>query len=283
MKRALFPILVILISGTLVLGFGARARAAGVSVANQKPFQGDTVLVNIPLNMTVATATFGGDGMAIFKYKNMYRAIYPLAQTKAPGTYNLAITFQNGSVFARNIIVQKSKFVKYVMPSQPGGPTPAKIVEQLVVEANDLKDVFVRPPETAMFLSSFGLPLHIPLKITSTYGEIRQTGDYTVLHPGIDFAAQTGTRIYAMNDGVVTKAKKYLSDGNTVVIDHGGGISSIYLHLSQISVKEGQKVKKGQIIGNVGTTGYSTGPHLHLSLKIDGVSVDALKFIQTLK
>lgn len=96
-------------------------------------------------------------------------------------------------------------------------------------------------------------------------------------------AAKKGSVIGAMNGGVVRYAGLDGTYGNMVVVDHGEGIYSMYLHLSKIAVKVGAAVKKGQLIGLVGDTGYATGPHLHLSVKIDGISVDPLSFVGIFK
>ncbi|MEM1133611.1 MAG: M23 family metallopeptidase [Pseudomonadota bacterium] len=97
-------------------------------------------------------------------------------------------------------------------------------------------------------------------------------------HTGIDIAAPTGTPIVAPADGVVTlaAAKPFSLEGNLLMLDHGMGLNSAFLHLSKIAVKEGDTVRKGQYIGNIGTTGSSTGPHLHWSLKWGAARLDPI-------
>ena len=99
-------------------------------------------------------------------------------------------------------------------------------------------------------------------------------------HGGIDLAASTGTPIAALASGLVTIAGWYGGYGNAVQIDHGNGMSSLYGHMSSVGVSVGQQVGTGQTIGAVGSTGNSTGPHLHLSMFQDGVAVDPLPYIQ---
>ena len=98
-------------------------------------------------------------------------------------------------------------------------------------------------------------------------------------HKGTDFAAPTGTPIYAAAGGTVTSARYSGSAGNMIVINHGGGLQTYYMHCSRISVSAGTKVAKGQHIGAVGTTGNSTGPHLHFQVMSGGVPVNAMNYL----
>ncbi len=100
------------------------------------------------------------------------------------------------------------------------------------------------------------------------------------LHNGIDIPASYGTNIYASNDGKVTIATKHYSYGNYIMIDHGGGYATLYAHCSSLLVSVGQTVKKGQVIAKVGSTGYSTGNHLHFSLYEANKHTDPMKFFK---
>ena len=98
-------------------------------------------------------------------------------------------------------------------------------------------------------------------------------------HKGMDFAAPTGTPIYAAAGGTVTSAGYSGKAGNLIVINHGNGLQTYYMHCHKIYVKAGQKVSKGQNIAIVGTTGNSTGPHLHFQVMSGGVPVNPLKYL----
>ena len=117
-------------------------------------------------------------------------------------------------------------------------------------------------------------------KITSNYGMRVHpiTGQYK-LHTGVDISAPMGANFVAANDGIVTKAEYNTAYGHMVMIDHGGGISTLYAHGSEILVTVGQTVKKNEAILKVGSTGYSTGPHAHFEVRINGVVTNPIPYI----
>lgn len=125
---------------------------------------------------------------------------------------------------------------------------------------------FIRPVASSSITSSYGPRVH-PV-----------TGEYKV-HTGVDFAASTGTPFVAAKDGVVTTATYHPAYGNMVIIDHGGGVSTLYAHASELKVSAGQRVKQGQVVSLVGSTGYSTGPHAHFEIRINGQHVNPMNYI----
>lgn len=116
--------------------------------------------------------------------------------------------------------------------------------------------------------------------VTSDFG-VRRWGKRSGVrfHEGIDIAAHVGTPVYASGDGLVTFAGYKHGLGKVVIIDHGFGVTSIYGHNSSLYVQEGQRVKRGTEISLVGSTGRSTGPHLHYQVEVDGVPVDPMRYI----
>ncbi len=115
--------------------------------------------------------------------------------------------------------------------------------------------------------------------ITSEYGyRVHPLQQTTKFHAGVDIGAQSGQAIYASDTGVVATAATNSSYGNYVLINHGGGNATLYAHMSSMAVSSGQNVTKGQVIGYVGSTGWSTGPHLHFEIRQSGSTVDPLQF-----
>ena len=145
-------------------------------------------------------------------------------------------------------------------------------------------DPFAIETSTTITQPSISVPSRNPLnsgRLTSGYG----MRNHPVLgrrsrHKGIDLAAPTGTPVYATADGQVTRADWFSTYGLYVSIDHGGDLETRYAHLSKLSVADGEEVKKGDLIGYVGSTGRSTGPHLHYEVRVDGVAVNPIPYMK---
>ena len=153
-------------------------------------------------------------------------------------------------------------------------------INELNDEVKRLAAMFAKE-ETTTYSGTFLFPLPAGVfRITSYYGTRKDpfTGK-TASHTGYDFACAKGTEIYAADDGTVVIAKYNGSYGNCVTINHGGGIMSLYGHCSSINVVSGQQVKRGDVIAYVGSTGRSTGNHLHFSVFKNGKLVDPAPYI----
>jgi murein DD-endopeptidase MepM/ murein hydrolase activator NlpD len=126
---------------------------------------------------------------------------------------------------------------------------------------------------------SLSAPVRNP-EITSTFGyRIHPIYGDRRLHAGVDFRAPTGTPLLAAAAGEVVFAGWKSGYGNTTIIDHGGGLATLYAHQSSIGVKVGQEVKRGAVIGLSGATGNVTGPHLHFEVRVNGTPVDPLGYL----
>jgi murein DD-endopeptidase MepM/ murein hydrolase activator NlpD len=117
--------------------------------------------------------------------------------------------------------------------------------------------------------------------VTSGYGPRRHPifGDER-MHTGVDFGAAAGTPIRAAADGVVVWAGPRGGYGLTVIIDHGDSLATLYAHQEAVAVAEGRRVRRGEVVGYVGATGYATGPHLHFEVRVRGNPVDPLPYLR---
>ena len=147
------------------------------------------------------------------------------------------------------------------------------------LEAETLERAFAAVGPEPRWARTFLLPLEG--RATSAFGLPRRyaPGGPVSFHLGTDIAAPTGTAIHATNDGVVRVAGMYPIKGGLVVLDHGFGVTSLYFHQSALAVAEGDVVERGQVIGFVGSTGLSTGPHLHWEMRVDGVPTAPLAWV----
>lgn len=159
-----------------------------------------------------------------------------------------------------------------------------KLTSKLVVQSKSFDEVFKMAKDKGKMIAS--LPAIQPIglrdvKRIGSYFGIRTDPFYKVkkMHEGIDFTAPVGTPVYATGDGTITTAEYNNGGyGNIVKINHGYTYVTIYAHLSKIKVKNGQKVKRGEVIGTVGNTGKSTAPHLHYEVRKGGKSVNPIYF-----
>ena len=133
-----------------------------------------------------------------------------------------------------------------------------------------------------LWSGKFEIPVKEDYVLTTDYGEIRYVNDEITSsrHSGLDLAAPEGTPVYSCNSGEIVLAKNMILTGNTIVIDHGLGLFTSYYHLSSMDVEEGKFVEKGDFVGEIGSTGFSTGPHLHWSISVLNTYVNTHQFIE---
>ena len=166
------------------------------------------------------------------------------------------------------------------MPSKQVTPPP-EVFEQIKEDNRKIGKARSIESNLEFFTESFIFPIDKYI-ITGVYGSQRiLNGKPRRPHYGIDFHAPEGTPVKAMMDGQVTLAEKNMYfTGGTIVFDHGHGISTLYMHMKDISVKVGEKVKKGQIVGTLGQSGRATGPHLDIRLNWFEVKLDPMTILK---
>ncbi len=157
-------------------------------------------------------------------------------------------------------------------------PSP-EALQQIKAEQAIKDKVFAASAPEPLWTGSFRAPVTAPP--TDSFGTRRMfNGKLASVHKGMDFRAATGTPVRAGNSGVVVLARPLYYEGNCVAIDHGLGLFTLYLHLSRIDVKEGQRVATGGQLGLSGATGRVTGPHLHWAVRWQGAYLDPAKLLR---
>ena len=154
----------------------------------------------------------------------------------------------------------------------------------VTVELELLEELYTQFTPEQYWEGLFQIPVSPTLPTSAGYGIARSYngGPYSSFHSGTDFAGPEGVPVFAPNNGVVRFAEAAVVRGNIVIIDHGLGVMSGFYHLSQIDVVAGQAVSKGELIGEIGSTGLSTGPHLHWDIRIMNVAVAPLQWTEQL-
>jgi len=198
--------------------------------------------------------------------------------------YDIVITsVENGK---KSKIIKKVQKRKYKIQRIDGLPEkkvtpPKEFYERIKRENKIIADARSIESNLTFFKKKFIPPLQNAI-ITGVYGSQRiLNGKPKWPHYGLDFAAKEGTEIKAMLDGTATMVEHDLFyTGGTLIFDHGHGISTLYMHMQKIYVKKGQKVKQGEVIGTVGSTGRSTGAHLDVRLNWFGTRLDPMTVLK---
>ncbi len=253
------------------------ARAATVEILTPTLLPGQAFIASFSELPT--RVSLGSLALTPFPYGTGWRAIAAIPLSARVGTQKMVATFASGSLTKTvSVIGRKPVIVDLPVPAKLN-QTPAQLVKSLAATNSAMDTAVKMVAEVTRFSSPFALPLADNRKISSPFGEIRRTGNERITHLGVDFGGPKGSVVAAINDGLVSKAYLDPVYGNSVYIDHGRGIFSLYLHLDAMRVKAGDSVKKGRVIGTLGETGLASAPHLHLSIKVGGVSVDPLVFV----
>ncbi len=241
--------------------------------------------VTTPKPLRTLSASWLGHEIA-FSFDEDHKSWFALAgvslETK-PGAYPIELRAETSSgsstgpaiSFEKQIRVQHQRYPRHVVLSVPGrytAPSPEDL-HQIEQDKETKAEAFKTLSPEREWKGSFAAP--VTAEISDVFGAERVfNGSVQSTHFGLDFRVPGGTSVAAVNGGRVILARPMFYEGNFVVIDHGQGLLTLYLHLSSFLVKEGNDVIKGQPIGLSGGTGRATGPHLHLALRWQGVYLD---------
>ena len=269
--------------------YGAAAPTWTITARPEKLLNGAPVLFQVKpsAKLDSLTGTWLGHQLT-FTYDSSTKLWFVLAgvtfETK-PGKYVLELTGERGTAkvaFKRDFTVAAASYprikVELSVDRKFTEPNPEQLAQ--TEEAKKIKnDYFNRPATERSWDGTFAAP--VEAETSDVYGSQRIfNGEAQSPHWGLDYRVHTGTPVKAMNSGTVLLARFLYYEGNFVVIDHGQGLMTLYLHLSELKVKEGDAVKRGDGIGLSGGTGRATGPHLDVRVRWQGTYLDPARLLQ---
>jgi hypothetical protein len=233
-------------------------------------------------NASAITGQWQGHLLTFFRADNVWHSLAGIDVEAAPGSYPLTVEMKDSHGVSHTvhrditIIAAPYKEVPLTVPEKFVQPDAA--AQKTIAADKVLKDkAFASSASHALWSGRFSPPLRVGLR-TDSFGTRRVfNGTLASVHRGLDYRAKPGTPVAAVNSGRIVLARPLYYEGNCVIIDHGLGLMTLYMHLSKFKVTEGASVKRGQIIALSGGTGRATGPHLHLGLRWQGAYLDAAK------
>ncbi|MTI60926.1 MAG: M23 family metallopeptidase [Firmicutes bacterium] len=274
----------------LITNFPIKAageREKYISLNKQQLKQGELIIIRTENNQHIYRINFNQKKYHLYKDNNTsdFLAPIPISYWLKPGEYKLEINGEDFNMlkdikivpgnFRKSYLAIDSEKEEIIKPQSKETIERKKRDNQLINKARK------NSSSTRLWQGKFIWPLDGT--ISTPFGAIRYVNDRLQSHhSGIDIAASRGTVVKAAASGIVELAAELLVTGNTIIIDHGWNISSSYSHLNDIKVSVGQKIEKGDIIGSVGSSGFSTGPHLHWAVKVNGVFANPEWFINSL-
>ncbi len=245
------------------------------------PVQGQTLAIWLQAHRPVTfTITYEGGTYPVHTEGRRGWVLVPIPPLTEPGPKPLLVT-AGEQTWRTEVPVQPGSFSASNIPAEVSQPI-LSAADKVAAEAAALAALFETiTPGGWTPRSRFTLPLAGEFPRTSPFGSRRTYGDNPAVsaHAGEDFSAATGAPVYAPAAGRVVLAATLFVRGNAVVLDHGNGVFTGYWHLSALDVAVGDQVTRGQLLGEVGSTGLSTAAHLHWELRIAGMAVDPIQWV----
>ncbi len=264
----------LLLSAALIVLAWVPSYALNVEVIPQEVVPGDVFLLKIGATESSSIkAEFLENKIELYPLQEgKLIALVPLDINSAPGQYKVLV-HHSGEVLTAAVTVKPHEF-KTIKLTLPEGKVTLSPENQKRVEKEYIlqKKIWDRNTDIA-WAGGFTEPTGT--EVSTEFGVKRIMNEKkTSVHRGMDFRGKTGTPVKAINSGTVVLSSDLFYGGNTLIIDHGMGLYSVYMHLSGFNVADGSKVEKGATVGFVGSSGRATGPHLHLSVKLNNVSIN---------
>lgn len=284
----------LLLASAVLVFLATPVRAASpwtVTAQPTKLFNGAPVLfkLNTATKLDSLSGTWLGHQLT-FSYEASTKTWFALAGVSfatPPGIYTLELTgsraasespLQFKHTFAVGNAQYPKTYVHLEVPKKFTEPDPEQLKQ--IEDAKKIKDEYLsRVTPQRQWDGNFTAPADAPT--SDVFGSQRIfNGVAQREHQGLDYRVPTGTPVAAMNSGTILLARFLYYEGNCVVIDHGQGLLTLYFHLSELKVKEGDTVKRGDEIGLSGSTGRATGPHLHVAVRWQGTYLDPARLMQ---
>lgn len=258
----------------------ALSTSAAFALPRESRVPGGIAHIEIPSDAGVPVAKFQGRRVAVVRDEQRWIAIVGIPLDVAPGEHKISVDTGKRKLDVPFLVSEKSYRTQHLTIKDQKKVTPdPKDLERIAEETKRSDIALSRFTE----LPSPVLQLVAPIegKRSDSYGSRRFfNGQPRKPHSGMDIAAPKGTPIISPAAGVVVEVGDFFFNGNTVFIDHGAGLITMYCHLDRIDVKVGDQLQTGDRIGTVGATGRVTGPHLHWGVSLNRAMVDPALFLE---
>jgi murein DD-endopeptidase MepM/ murein hydrolase activator NlpD len=252
-----------------------------------QPVNGSPVLFRVTAP-SVVTALRGNWSDRVFSFRfdracNCWYAIAGIDLNARAGSYPLRLEGSGkdkaSTAYTSEVTVRAKAYPTTKLSVAPGFVKPPEEVEPRIEQEQALKRrLFAQISPETLWEGRFASP--VTTAVSGGFGAARTyNGVKKSQHEGLDYHAAVGTTVSASNAGTVILARPLYYEGNCVVIDHGDGLLTFYMHFSEIKVKEGDRVSRGQVLGLSGGTGRVTGPHLHFAVRWQGLYLDPATLI----
>ncbi len=273
--RRVLPILI------LALSCAAGVALAAPSLPDPEPVPGGVALVRIEAaGPTAPVAHFGSHRVAVVEQGDHWIAVVGLPLSIDPGRQSIRVDVEGETIeipFEVHAKTYRSQHLT-IKNKRKVDPLPLDL-ERIAQETRRIRAAYARWSDRAP--ANLRMPPPVPGVRSSSFGLRRFfNGQPRRPHSGMDIAAPEGTPVHAPLAGRVVETGDFFFNGNTVMIDHGQGLVTLYCHLKSIAVETGQAVDAGQVVGTVGSTGRVTGPHLHWSVSLNDARVDPALFLE---
>ena len=257
----------------------ALASAASLALPQHNAVPGGVAVIElVAAGATPPTARWGEQPLAVLRDGGRWVALLGIPLDTLPGTLEISV-FSGSTATALSVPVHVKNYLEQrltIKDKRKVEPNPDDLAR--IEREREITEAIKRRFSDAAPATDFALPASGPL--SSRFGLRRIfNGQPRNPHAGLDVAVGTGAPVKAPAAGIVANTGDYFFNGNTVFIDHGQGLITAYMHLSRIDVRSGQPVKKGEILGAVGSTGRVTGPHLHWAVILNNTPVDPELFL----